>query len=138
MMSKIDGGLRKLFIANVPRKVDWLTIETGGTALGVADLNGCSNGVEVWIEMKKADHWAVGNVRTAQVGWIERRVRNGGRCFVAIRRADDEMWLLRPASARLLISGVSLRELPGDLILGRWFGGPNGWDWEKTAVLLGF
>jgi hypothetical protein len=136
-MSKIDDGLRLLFRQRLPA-VDWQAIETGGTGKGVPDLNGCMDGNEVWIEMKMTAHWAVQKMRPEQVAWIERRVRHGGRVFVAVRRAHDELWLLAPGAARPLIMGVRLSDLPADLILGRWSGGPARWNWAEVAFLLGF
>jgi hypothetical protein len=69
-----------------------------------------------------------------QVGWIERRLRAGGRVFILVRRARDELWLLPGRSARKL----STRELKLNSLapLGKWEGGPRGWDWKKLAELL--
>lgn len=130
-----DGDLRKLFITNIER-VHWQAIETGSTGKGIPDLNGCASGHELWIEMKKADHWAV-EIRPEQVAWIERRVRNGGRCFVAARRAREELWLMAPGAARHLATrGESLRTLPVGLLIGKWAGGPRLWDWRAVRAAL--
>jgi Holliday junction resolvase len=109
-MSKADDGLRQVFTTHIV--AHWQAIETGGTGKGVPDLNGCRGGVDVWIEMKRARHWTVPEMKPEQVGWIERRERNGGRVFVAVRRAHDELWLLKPGAARLLIGGTRLDLLP--------------------------
>lgn len=136
-MSRIDGGLRNLFQTHL-KTVHWTPVETGGTAMGVPDLNGCESGVEVWIELKKADHWVVGNVRAQQVSWIERRMRKGGRVFVAVRRAGSELWLLSGAAARPLIDGSRLDDLSPLFRVGVFEGGPARWPWPKIHSLLGF
>ena len=61
-------------------------LETGGTSLGIPDSNYLSKtGVEGWVEFKWTDGWAV-TLRDMQVGWLLRRARYGGRCWVAVRR----------------------------------------------------
>lgn len=136
-MAKIDGGLRALFQERMPF-VHWTTIETGGTALGVPDLEGCRAGRQVWVEMKQTEHWAVSKVRPNQVAWIERRLRAGGNVYLGVRRAGGELWLLSGRAARPLILGERLSSLSTDLVLGRWDGGPARWDWGKVAETLGF
>jgi hypothetical protein len=134
-MAKNDGGLRKLFSEKIAG-VHWQPIETGGTGRGIPDMNGCRDEREIWIEFKKSDHWAV-EVRPEQVAWIERRYRHGGRCYVAVRRADDELWLLAHGAARWLATPRrSLKDVPEALILGRWTGGLRAWDWEAVEALL--
>ncbi|MEG7671073.1 hypothetical protein, partial [Listeria monocytogenes] len=77
---------------------------------------------------------AVG-IRPEQVAWIERRVRHGGRVFIAIRE-------IRPAN-RLHIAldflhfyrGEKVRELKdkGLKCKGYYFmciGGPKEWNWD--------
>lgn len=136
-MAKVDGGLRATFQERMPF-VHWTPIETGGTALGVPDLEGCYKSRQVWIEMKKADHWTVDKVRPNQVAWIERRIRAGGAVFLGVRRAGRELWLLDGRAARPLILGERLSSLSTALVLGRWDGGPGSWDWGKVAETLGF
>lgn len=131
--AKADGGLRGLFAENM-REVHWQPIETGSTGRGIPDVNACWVGLEIWIEFKKTDHWRV-DLRPEQVGWIERRARAGGRCFIAVRRADDELWLMRSSAARILAT-ESLREVPDTSILGRWYGGPRQWAWDAIKGLL--
>jgi hypothetical protein len=128
-MAKVDAGLRKCIIGHTPQ-IHWQAIETGSTGRGIPDLNGCFRSFEIWIECKKADHWAV-EVQPEQVGWAERRVRAGGTVFCAVRRLpNDELWLLRHEALRKLREPkTGLRDLSPSLILGRWSGGPRQWAW---------
>ena len=141
-MGKIDGGLRALFRANVPG--DWTSIESGTTGGGIPDSNYCIRGAEGWVEHKQAEGWAV-TLRPEQVGWIMRRVRNGGRVWVAVRRANaggprrgeavDELWLLR---GRLAVEAKAggLRPLDGAPGVHCWHHGPSAWDWRAVARVL--
>lgn len=126
-----DGELHKFFKDHLVG-VHWQRIETGSTGRGIPDLNGCLAGCELWIENKKADHWAV-EIMPEQVGWIERRARAGGRVFIAVRRARTELWLLPPSAARVLATPrKGLRDLSQEQVLGRWAGGPKAWDWRAV------
>jgi hypothetical protein len=136
-----DGGLHKLFAQYVPDS-HWQRIETGGIARGVPDLNGCRSGVEVWIENKLTTGWTV-KVRPAQVGWLERRARAGGRCFVAVRQTSpgtslrrDDLWLLSPWAARPLIDGARLSDLDPAHVHGHWGRPPARWDWSEISLIL--
>ena len=151
-MAKIDGGLRQIFRKHL-RDVHWCTIESPLTEGGIPDTNFCADGVEGWIECKKTEGWAV-TLRPLQVGWLLRRSRAGGRALVAVRRrcpagprspAADELWLLAGAAARELkahglprTDGVRWRSPPWPPAthLGRWAGGPRGWDWPAVRRVL--
>jgi hypothetical protein len=126
-----DQNLRKLFRKNL-KKWHWASIETGATESGVADLNGCYCGVEAWIECKAADAMTV-EFELAQCVWIGRRVRSGGRVFVAVRRAMRELWLLDGGVVNRAVAGrLALGTVGGDLIhmsQGRW-------DWPAVHRLL--
>jgi hypothetical protein len=136
--TKIDGGLRSIIQERMVGP-HWTPIETGGTALGVPDLEGCLRGVQVWIECKDIDGWsAKAKMRPGQVAWIERRTRKGGRVFVAVRRAGEELWLFSGAAARPLIDGERLDRVIPAFLLGRFEGGPARWNWPKVAEILGF
>ena len=126
-----DGGLRALFRANLPR-FDFQAIEMGERAAGVPDLNYCCDGADGFIELKKADAWRVVSFRPEQVAWITRRVRHGGRVYVAVRRARDELWLFAGRDA----GAVALRSLREIKPLGLWRGGPRRWDWDAVARIL--
>lgn len=145
MSVKDDGGLRKEFRDRLPQ-FDWNTIETGAVAGGVPDSNYCCGGVEGWIEFKRTPGWTV-PLRPAQVGWILRRVRHGGRVLVGLRQVcspgprvekRDRLWLLAGASARQLkeCGVVDWSALPPGTVLGWWDGGPAAWDWGAVSDLL--
>lgn len=122
----IDGGLRKLFHHKI--KGDWQAIETGGVGRGVPDSNFCIDGVEGWIEFKKTEHWKA-VFRPEQVAWIHRRYRNGGNVWMAVRRVETELWLVR---------GDWIRELASDGLKAveamKWVDGK--WDWDHIRRIL--
>jgi hypothetical protein len=125
----MDGELRKLFRRHLPR-VAWSSIETGAVEPGVADMNGCRDGVEVWVEMKKTDGWTV-DVKISQVAWHKLRQSRGGRTFFAVRRGDS----LRIFHGR---DAESLRAagLKGTAALLTTDGGPSSWDWAEIEKTL--
>jgi hypothetical protein len=137
----MDGGLRRIFRANLP-EFHWTSIESSGTGGGIPDANYCATGIEGWIEYKKT---AASKVifQPAQIGWLEQRTRAGGRTFIAVRRkchagprreAVDELWLFRGADARVLrqegLTGAAAHQI------GRWSHGPNKWVWTKIGDIL--
>jgi len=130
-----DGSLRTIFRDHIKRP-QWTPIETGATAQGVPDMEYCfPGGVQGWVENKKTGGWAV-TVRAEQVGWLLRRARMGGRCFIAIRRLNgksDELYMVHGRDAEQLQD----RGLKGaNFILGTWSGGPAKWDWAAVERLL--
>lgn len=152
-MSKIDGGLRALFREHLPA-FDWCSIESGSTGGGIPDSNYCVRtsgirdyGTEGWIEHKRADAWAV-TLEPEQVGWIARRVRNGGRVHVAVRRRHQGGPRLGPPVDELHLFGgrwakeAKAHGLRGPWALAHgavhvWHGGPSkGWDWDAVAAAL--
>lgn len=161
----VDDGLRGLFRKHIPPPVDVLTVETGLTTQGVPDSNYCFpralGGIEVWVEHKSVRRGFAVRMRPEQVGWIERRVRHGGRVFVAIRRrldggrrveACDELWLYRGAGAEHLQRhglAPAYHALRGDperrsgsrpslpsAYVGSWGGGPGRWPWSVVRRAL--
>lgn len=133
-----DGGLGGLYREHLPQ-VHWQRIETPLTGGGVPDSNGCHLGSEFWIENKWTRGWKP-KIRPFQVGWIERRLRAGGRVFVAVRRqaqagrrrgaAVDELWLFRGEAVRALkVDGM--RAVDRGMLLGVWTGGPSSWNWTE-------
>ncbi len=125
-----DGELRKIFREHL-RDFDFVAVETGATAGGVPDMNYCKGAVEGWIENKACDHWRCA-VRPMQVGWIERRLRHGGRVFVAVRRDQDTLWLYHGSKIRELKSA----RLDAVATLGIWSGGTGCWDWQRIRQIL--
>ncbi len=141
-MGKIDGGLRSLFRANLP-KFHWVSVESGATGSGIPDMNYCCDGDEGWIEMKQTPGHRV-PLRPEQVGWIARRVRAGGRVWIAVRQrapkgprreARDALWLIPGADAKVaLLEGLTGRH--ADLEWPCWEGGPAAWRWDHIAAQL--
>lgn len=165
-----DGDLRKLFRQAMPQ-AQWTTIETGAVAQGVPDAEFIfpppvvpkyrpstpgyidiyprtgGPGVSGWIEFKQTGGWAV-TLRPEQIGWLSRRVRHGGRAFIAVRRKAaggprtpkaDELYLIplthpsQPAELR----DRGLKDLGIRLVWhATWTGGPGVWDWTEVAKIL--
>lgn len=135
-----DGQLRQIFAKRFPRAM-WTPVESFSTGRGIPDVEYCfPGGASGWVENKLTKGWTVG-MRPEQVAWLERRARLGGRSFVAVRQvlpagprrgeATDDLWLYPGQDARcLLLDGL---EKPP---LGRWQGGPGGWDWQAIEALL--
>lgn len=63
----------------------WQRIESGLTAQGIPDTNGCSAGVESWIELKVVNRGNKVKLQSFQVAWLVKRARAGGRSYVAVR-----------------------------------------------------
>jgi hypothetical protein len=136
---KVDGGLPQLLIERLPH-VDWVRIESGMTARGAPDMNGCRSGTDCWVEAKLAAGWVVKKAKAQQVAWLERRTRAGGRCIVAVRQTGakgrDVLWLFRAGALRLLFDGSRLDQIPAEMRLGRHTGGPAVWRWNEIEAAL--
>lgn len=143
----VDAGLRPLFRKHLPQ-FDWQSIETGGTGRGIPDSNYCVMGThgighEGWIEYKSTDGYVV-DLRPEQVGWIMRRVRRGGRVWIAVRRSHDGGPRRGPPVDELWIfgGGLAVEARTGGLLAienraRRWHHGPTaGWDWGAVAGVL--
>jgi hypothetical protein len=146
----VDDGLRPLFRKYLP-DFDWQSVETGGTGRGVPDSNFCARphhaghpGVEGWIEYKATRKHGI-DLEPEQIGWITRRVRFGGRVFIAVRRRHsggprlgdpvDELWLM-PGGLATLARVTGLRGAEVQRQAHVWRGGPRGWDWRAVAAVL--
>jgi hypothetical protein len=112
------------------RQAQWTAIETGATSQGVPDHEYVfPGGHQGWVEFKSTNAWAV-RLRPEQIGWLLRRSRLGGRCFVAVVRQGHELSLIDGAKADVLgASGLKavvpvlwLPELP--------------WDWSQIQRVL--
>jgi len=136
----IDGGLSKLFQEHL-RDIHWQRVETWSTGFGVPDLNGCGNGVEFWIECKQTDGCKI-NLRPEQIAWAMRRMRAGGRVYIAVRRkhaggkrkggAIDELWLYPGSAAQAL----AVNRMALVRSVGFWPGGPARWPWPIIRKTL--
>ena len=69
---------------NLP-KVHWQRIETGITGAGVPDVNGCLDGKEVWVELKRVKGRQIG-LRPMQIAWLATRTKYGGRYYVLAKK----------------------------------------------------
>jgi hypothetical protein len=128
-MAKRDGDLRHTFRVHLPQ-AQWSSIETGATEGGVPDSEYCfPDGTQGWIEFKCVRRgWGV-VIRPAQVAWISRRVRHGGRVHIAVLR-DDVLHLFDGSQVRVL-QQHGLRDH------GRcWHGGPQRWPWQLIANIM--
>ena len=133
----MDGGLRQIFRQKI--HADWCSIESGTTGGGIPDSNYCLKGIEGWIEYKLTMGHTV-PLRPEQIGWITRRVRNGGRVHIAVRQlaaagprrdARDALWLIPGADAATArIDGLTNARWPV------WHGGPGQWDWPAITQHL--
>jgi hypothetical protein len=144
--SKPDDGLRRIFKAELEvLQFHCQSVETGGTGQGIPDTNYCVEGVEGWIEFKATDGHAV-TLRPEQIGWIERRLRHGGRVWIAVRQrhdggprrgaAVDALHLLPGHVARAArLGGLRASEVVANRA-GLWQGGPSRWDWSEVAQIL--
>lgn len=119
--------------------------------MGTPDVNVCAEGgVETWVELKQTSGWVVG-LRPAQVAWLDRRWRAGGRCLVLVRQTAgrvgtprgvrsvgeaprDVLWAFSGGAAVALAKGGLRGE--GVLPLLTSGGGPRLWDWVGVAALL--
>jgi hypothetical protein len=141
-LSPADAGLRGEFHRRCGPGWQWSAVESGGSSPGIPDSEYCSpEGEQGWIEFKATHAWAV-KFRPLQVSWIDRRSRLGGRVLVGVRRivparrraaAVDELWLVEGGLVRTLAT-EGLRGLND--VLGRWGGGPGGWDWGAVRRVL--
>ena len=140
-----DGDLRRLYREYLsPRGVDLQAVESGAIGPGTPDTNFCWRGTEGWIENKWTSGWSP-EVRPAQVGWILRRRRAGGRVFFAVRRSHDggprrgppadELYLIAGDAAKALKDG-GIRAVPPEALIGFWRDGPARWGWDEFLRLI--
>lgn len=103
-------------------------IETGGTGRGIPDFNACCDGVEFWVELKVVNAGKKIGLRPEQVGWLIKRSKTGGRCFVLVRTPDAEIFLYKGDKAREIVD-EGLRLEP-ELKLTKPY------DWDKLNKYL--
>jgi hypothetical protein len=144
-MPRADSGLRHAVQAYLPKpQWLWTPIETGATHQGVPDSFWAHEPTRThgWIEHKATNGWSV-NVRPHQISWLERHVRAGVRCHLLVRASGagsanhrgDALWVVRGSAVRSLAE-AGLNGLPGDAVLGRWYGGPRDWNWTALQGIL--
>ncbi len=138
MAQGIDGGLW-LLIREHMKAPTWQRIESGLTASGIPDLNGCLNGQEIWVELKKVVGRQV-KLTPYQVGWLVRRSLAGGRTWILARHQHgggprlgspvDRLLLWRGEHARAVKEKGLEAEALCELIL------PTPFDWYQLMVTL--
>jgi len=136
-----DGGLVGIIKKGLPT-FHHQSVETFSTGQGVPDLNSCGEGVEFWLEAKQTKASSV-DISSEQIAWAERRIRAGGKVFLAVRRlcsagprreAKDELHLFNAKDMRyIMLGGLNAPEAKA---LGIWRGGPARWDWERIKFFL--
>lgn len=138
----IDGGLRGIFRSHLP-ELHWNSIETGLTGSGIPDSEYCGRGVAGWIEYKVTDNFKVKVTPKTkfQIAWHERRAREGGRSFIAVRRHHsggprrgapvDELYVYHGRDVRRVFE-EGLRFLPVLFLSG----GPARWSWDAIRKLI--
>lgn len=142
----VDDGLRAIFHSRLKAHFAWTAIESGVTGQGTADSNYLGRGgIEGWVEHKATRHWTV-DLSEFQAAWLERRVRYGGRAWIAVRRrhsggprlgrAVDELYMLPARLARAARAGGLRSPEVASAALGPWPGGPARWPWEAVAAAL--
>lgn len=139
----IDGDLRNIFKAHLP-SFQWSPIETGMTISGVPDSEYCSNGYQGWIEYKATETDKIKQTTKTkfQIAWHERRARENGVSFVAVRKWHDggprkgnpvdEIWIFDGKDIRGLYT-QGMRAVPFIVNFG---GGPSLWDWKTIRAVL--
>ena len=83
-----ESSLWRLIRDHSPKGIHWQRIESGITASGIPDLNGCSQGTEVWIELKMVKGNQLG-LRPMQRAWLFNRALAGGNCFVLAKKEKE-------------------------------------------------
>ena len=82
-------------------QVMWMRLENlVGT--GMPDVNGCLNGVEVWLELKHVASGFKIKFQPTQPAWILKRTLYGGRVFVLVRKLDT-LYLYHGSQVRELV-----------------------------------
>ena len=103
-------------------------IETGGTGRGIPDFNGCSDGVEFWVELKVVNAGKKIGLRPEQVGWLIQRTRHGGNTYILVRTPDAQIYLYPGKDAREVMD-EGLRRAPLLCL-------QKPYDWEALQTTL--
>lgn len=87
-MNTLEKTFWKLLSGHLPVGAHAQRIETGGTGLGIPDVNICFEGVELWWELKIVEGKRVA-LTPEQVVWHHRRARAGGVSYILARDKVD-------------------------------------------------
>ena len=86
-------------------------IETGGRGRGIPDLNGCSDSIEFWAELKVVNSGKKIALRPEQIGWLLQRTKHGGRTFIVVRTPAADIYVYKGADAKSVLD-EGLRKEP--------------------------
>jgi hypothetical protein len=133
-----DGGLRTLFrehLANANFVIDTNERDLRGTA-GSPDINYAFPGGEGWIECKAASAWRP-KFKVPQVGWLTVRAILRTRVWIAVRRADTELWLIPGGCVRdLQRDGLRAPSVAERIMYLSDAPRPGLWDWAEVRRIL--
>jgi len=93
-------------------------------------MHGCLAGTDIWLEMKKTQHWRV-NILPSQIAWHTLRHMSGGRSFFCIRRINnrsDDLYVINGKHC-IKLRDLGVRGVP---VLCACTGGPSHWDWDEV------
>ena len=130
-----EGEFWQEWKENFPAGPDWQRIESGETASGIPDLNGCHAGVEIWVELKSMERGLkIPGYTSFQCGWLLRRSRVGGRSYLAVRiqkRTWGDGIIIWPGSAAREVMDQGLRAEALSVICMK-----NGVSWADVSECL--
>jgi hypothetical protein len=134
-----DDGLRPLFFKHLKHNCQWTPIETGMIIEGIPDSEYCfEHNQQGWLEFKATSGWKP-TFRPHQVAWIDKRVRMGGRVWIATRRR----LALKKIDDLYLTPGYLVKTLNAegfnDSVLADTYcftGGPRKWPWSIVRRCL--
>lgn len=86
-------------------------IETGGTGRGIPDVNGCSDSIEFWAELKVVNSGKKIRLRPEQIGWLIQRSKHGGKTFIIVRAPNSHIYLYKGEDAKEVLD-EGLRKHP--------------------------
>ena len=86
-------------------------IETGGTGRGIPDVNGCSDSIEFWAELKVVNSGKKIRLRPEQIGWLIQRSKHGGKTFIIVRAPNSHIYLYNGEDAKEVLD-EGLRKHP--------------------------
>ena len=117
-------------------------IESGGTAMGIPDVNYCFDGKEGWIELKHGVWPKKGSTHCfasqrgltpEQVEWLSFRAQCGGRVWILLQVSFDV--LLIPGKCAALVNGSTMAQML-ELAVVRTKMPMKKEDWQKIKEKL--
>tara|TARA_R110000803_G_scaffold51850_1_gene106924 strand:+ start:219 stop:623 length:405 start_codon:yes stop_codon:yes gene_type:complete len=130
-----EATLWKLFRGHLPRGAHAQRVETGGTGLGIPDINICCGGREIWVELKIVSGKQV-RLSPEQVAWHFRRTNAGGQTYVVARNKfdgvrkgkGDEIYVW-PGSCAIAVQENGIQAEGGQMFTAPF-------DWDKIMQLI--